>query len=75
MSLLYECINGIIHGGILESSEGTNEGEEIAILCVGKLRGMILTEGDRNREYRPPSVFSVIDAELGLSQIRCPNGF
>ena len=50
MSLLYECVNGIIQGGILRSSEGTFEGEEIAALCVGKLRGMILTESDRNRE-------------------------
>ncbi|KAI9848733.1 MAG: AP-3 complex subunit delta [Sclerophora amabilis] len=51
MSLLYECINGIILGGILESSEGTSEGEEIATLCVGKLRGMIVMEGDPNREF------------------------
>jgi AP-3 complex subunit delta-1 len=50
MSLLYECVNGIIQGGILEGSDGTNEGEEIASLCVGKLRGMILSECDRNRE-------------------------
>ena len=50
MSLLYECINGIIQGGILENVDGTNEGEEIASLCVGKLRGMIIVEGDPNRE-------------------------
>jgi AP-3 complex subunit delta len=49
MSLLYECINGIIQGGILESSEGTAEGEEIARLCVNKLRGMLVIEGDPNR--------------------------
>jgi hypothetical protein len=49
MSLLYECINGIIQGGILETVEGTSEGEEIASLCVGKLRGMIVVEGDPNR--------------------------
>jgi AP-3 complex subunit delta len=48
MSLLYECINGIIQGGILENVDGTNEGEEIASLCVGKLRGMIIVEGDPN---------------------------
>jgi AP-3 complex subunit delta len=48
MSLLYECINGIIQGGILDSVDGTSEGEEIASLCVGKLRGMIVVEGDPN---------------------------
>jgi len=50
MSLLYECINGIIQSGILESIEGTREGDEIAKLCVGKLRGMLVIEGDPNRE-------------------------
>lgn len=49
MSLLYECINGVIQGGILESTDGAREGEEIASLCVGKLRGMIVVEGDPNR--------------------------
>jgi hypothetical protein len=48
MSLLYECINGIIQGGILEAVEGTTEGEEVAKLCVGKLRGMMVIEGDSN---------------------------
>lgn len=48
MSLLYECINGIIQGGILEAVEGTTEGEEVAKLCVGKLRGMMVIEGDAN---------------------------
>ncbi|KAL8768121.1 MAG: hypothetical protein Q9209_005584 [Squamulea sp. 1 TL-2023] len=48
MSLLYECINGIIQGGILESVDGVREGEEIAALCVTKLRGMIVIEGDPN---------------------------
>lgn len=50
MSLLYECINGIIQGGILDGSQGMIEGEEIARLCVGKLRGMLVVEGDPNRE-------------------------
>lgn len=46
MSLLYECINGIIQGGILDTH---GEGEdEIATLCVNKLRGMIMVEGDPN---------------------------
>lgn len=48
MSLLYECISGIIQGGILEAVEGTTEGEEVAKLCVGKLRGMMVIEGDSN---------------------------
>ena len=51
MSLLYECINGIIQGGILEGSEGSIEGNEIAKLCVGKLRSMLATEGDPNLKY------------------------
>ena len=50
MSLLYECINGVIQGDILEGTDGAGEGEEIASLCVGKLRGMIVVEGDPNRE-------------------------
>lgn len=49
MSLLYECINGLIQGGILEGTGGAQEGDEIASLCVGKLRGMIVVEGDPNR--------------------------
>ena len=49
MSLLYECINGIIEGGILDSSDNVQEGEDIANLCVGKLRGMVAAEGDPNR--------------------------
>lgn len=50
MSLLYECINGIIQGGILEGTEGVREGDEIATLCVAKLREMITVEGDPNRD-------------------------
>ena len=53
MSLLYECINGIIQGGILESTDGVREGEEIASLCVGKLRSMIEVEDDPNRRRIP----------------------
>ncbi|KAG0645248.1 Delta-adaptin [Hyphodiscus hymeniophilus] len=49
MSLLYECINGIIQGGILSSSD--DGGDEIATLCVSKLRGMIMLEGDPNLKY------------------------
>ncbi|KAF2876105.1 armadillo-type protein [Massariosphaeria phaeospora] len=51
MSLLYECISGIIQGGILDAVEGTPEGEEVARLCVGKLRGMMVIEGDANLKY------------------------
>lgn len=49
MSLLYECINGIIQGGILGSGDDSVGGEEIATLCVSKLRGMIMIEDDPNR--------------------------
>ena len=59
-SLLYECINGIIQGGILDGVEGTAEGEEIARLCVGKLREMMVIEGDANCKLR----FAVIHSFL-----------
>lgn len=49
MSLLYECINGIIQGGILDSADDASE--EIATLCVNKLRGMIMIDGDPNRKH------------------------
>lgn len=48
MSLLYECINGIIQGGILGAADDGSE--EIATLCVSKLRGMIMIDGDPNRK-------------------------
>ncbi|KAI1663011.1 Adaptor protein complex AP-3 delta subunit [Daldinia decipiens] len=51
MSLLYECISGIIQGGILGSGEDTDGREEIASLCVNKLRGMIMVDGDPNLKY------------------------
>ncbi|GAB7359476.1 hypothetical protein MBLNU230_g6122t1 [Neophaeotheca triangularis] len=51
MSLLYECINGIIQGGIMEAAEDTQEGEDIARLCVSKLRAMLVMEGDPNLRY------------------------
>lgn len=51
MSLLYECINGIIQGGILDAAQGTAEGDEVARLCIGKLRGMLVIEGDPNRKH------------------------
>ncbi|KAF5000579.1 hypothetical protein FDECE_11188 [Fusarium decemcellulare] len=51
MSLLYECINGIIQGGILDSADDVSGSDEIAILCVNKLRGMIMIDGDPNLKY------------------------
>ncbi|KAH8588411.1 adaptin N terminal region-domain-containing protein [Bisporella sp. PMI_857] len=51
MSLLYECINGIIQGGILDNSDDASGSEEVATLCVSKLRGMIMLEGDPNLKY------------------------
>jgi hypothetical protein len=53
MSLLYECINGIIQGGVLGEAEGTQEGDEIASLCVTKLRGMVVMDADPNRTRHP----------------------
>src|SRR5690606_13759994 len=50
MSLLYECINGLISGGLLDSMGSTEEGEELASVCVTKLRGF-LVEGDSNRQF------------------------
>ena len=49
MSLLYECINGVIQGGLLEGTENSQEGDDIASLCVTKLRSMIIIDGDPNR--------------------------
>lgn len=51
MSLLYECINGIIQGGILGGGDAVAGDEEIATLCVSKLRGMIMVDGDANRKF------------------------
>ena len=53
MSLLYECINGIIQGGILDGEDSLQERDEVATLCVGKLRGMIVMDADPNREFLP----------------------
>ncbi|KAF8416710.1 adaptin N terminal region-domain-containing protein [Tirmania nivea] len=50
MSLLYECINGLISGGLLAAMGDTTEGEELASVCVTKLRGF-LVEGDSNLKY------------------------
>lgn len=50
MSLLYECISGLISGGLLAGMQDTYEGEELASVCVTKLRGF-LVEGDSNLKY------------------------
>lgn len=69
MSLLYECINGVIQGGILDGAEGVREGEEIANLCVEKLRGMIVMEGDPN--CKNSYVLETIICLTPYSKIRC----
>ncbi|KAL1836075.1 hypothetical protein VTJ49DRAFT_5610 [Mycothermus thermophilus] len=51
MSLLYECINGIIQGGILGEGEDFSAREEVASLCVNKLRGMVAGNSDPNLKY------------------------
>ena len=51
MSLLYECMHGIIQGGILGGGDGGSEGDEVASVCINKLRGMIVLEGDPNLKY------------------------
>ena len=56
MSLLYECINGIIQGGILGGAEDISGTEEIASLCVTKLRGMIMMDEDPNRKLKARSL-------------------
>jgi hypothetical protein len=69
MSLLYECINGIIQGGILGNSDDSGT-DEIATLCVNKLRGMIMIDGDPNRECT--IIVSISEHKLTRSsQIRC----
>ncbi|KAK6528852.1 AP-3 complex subunit delta [Orbilia ellipsospora] len=51
MSLLYECINGLISGGLLTYLADTPDGEDLATLCVNKLRGFLVVEGDSNLKY------------------------
>lgn len=74
MSLLYECINGIIQGGILDGAEALPEGSEIASLCVEKLRGMIMVEGDPNREFQYRCSIHQARLKFAFSQIRCTFG-
>lgn len=51
MSLLYECVSGIIQGGILDGADSGVNVEDVADLCISKLRGMIVLEGDPNLKY------------------------
>jgi len=66
MSLLYECINGIIQGGILGDGEDFSASEEIASLCVSKLRGMISVGVDPNRMLRSHSTATVLSNLVDL---------
>lgn len=75
MSLLYECISGIIQGGILEAVEGTTEGEEVAKLCVGKLRGMMVIEGDSNCKLTANLIIISKPVLINYSKIRCATRF
>jgi AP-3 complex subunit delta len=51
MSLLYECISGIIQGGILDGADSGVDVDDVADLCISKLRGMIVLDGDPNLKY------------------------
>ncbi|OQU95865.1 Adaptin domain-containing protein [Cladophialophora immunda] len=62
MSLLYECISGIIQGGILDGAESGVDVEEVADLCISKLRGMIVLDGDPNLKYVALLAFNKIVA-------------
>lgn len=67
MSLLYECINGIIQGGILDNTDDVAGADEIATLCVNKLRGMIMMNGDANRKSSLPNFFFLISSPFYLT--------
>lgn len=72
MSLLYECINGIIQGGILGSGDENSGREEIASLCVSKLRSMIMVDGDPNRKYTQSHLGqSLADSSVQSSMLHC----
>lgn len=67
MSLLYECINGIIQGGILGGSDESED--EIATLCVNKLRGMIMVQGDPNCACYRFTPFNHISDDLPVKYV------
>lgn len=50
MSLLYECISGLISGGLLSNIIDTPSGDDLASVCVSKLRGFLVV-GDSNLKY------------------------
>lgn len=50
MSLLYECISGLISGGLLSGIINTPDGDDLASVCVTKLRGFLVV-GDSNLKY------------------------
>lgn len=47
MSLLYECIQTSIVGGILGGSDRNGEGDLLAKVCVEKLKGFLI-DSDQN---------------------------
>lgn len=49
-SLLYECISGLISGGLLSNIIDTPSGDELASVCVSKLRDFLVV-GDSNLKY------------------------
>ncbi|KAK4246278.1 adaptin N terminal region-domain-containing protein [Corynascus novoguineensis] len=69
MSLLYECINGIIQGGFLGSGEDFSAREEVASLCVTKLRGMVSTNSDPNLKYVALLAYNRIQEDVILECI------
>jgi AP-3 complex subunit delta-1 len=72
MSLLYECINGVIQGGILDGDEALEERDEVASLCVGKLRGMIVANSDPNLKYVALLAFNrILLSHPALVSVHC----
>ncbi|KAF7134078.1 hypothetical protein CNMCM5793_005707 [Aspergillus hiratsukae] len=67
MSLLYECINGVIQGGILDGDEALEERDQVASLCVGKLRGMIVANSDPNLSVHCDVIMDCLeDADISI---------
>ncbi|RHZ48062.1 putative AP-3 complex subunit delta [Aspergillus thermomutatus] len=72
MSLLYECINGVIQGGILDGDEALEERDEVASLCAGKLRGMIVANSDPNLKYVALLAFNrILLSHPALVSVHC----
>ncbi|KAL8974013.1 MAG: hypothetical protein Q9197_001759 [Variospora fuerteventurae] len=72
MSLLYECINGIIQGGILESADGVREGDEVAALCVVKyvallaFKRIVLTHPDMVSVHQDVILDCIDDQDISI---------